>query len=471
VQISVQLISFFVLARLLTPNDIGLISVAMAFIGIAHMIRDFGLNTYMIQERELTHERICTAFTITLIISLVLFALMQLIAGPLAVFFSDDRMSWATRMLAINFLLIPFNSTTMSCLRRDMRFDILAMINVPASLVGATVAVTLAALGYGYQSLVWSAVASVATGTLGGAIYRRREFFLRPTLCEWHRVFGFGSRATFVNVFADMSSRVIEISLGRMLGFTAVGYLSRAQGVMLLFQRDLMEAINNVAFPAFARTRREGGDLESAYRRTVTAVTALAWPFYGFFALFPHESLRVLFGPQWDTSAPLVPLYCAVGAVGATIGMFYSILNSVGRVDLITRAEIICQVVRLSLILGAAVVFRDLLAVAVATLLAGLVNLPIQYWFKGKALPTVWPELLAALAVSGKLALFSLLAPAAIKLLIVFELWQVPALVVLLTAVLALASTWILGLRYFDHPILIDPVLPQRIRQLIRRRQ
>jgi lipopolysaccharide exporter len=467
-QIVLQLVSFFLLARLLTPNDIGLFSVAAAIIGVAHMVRDFGLSTYLIQEADLTQERVRTAFTITLLISLALFAVIQLIAGPMADFYSDDRMRRVVAILAFNFLFIPFNSTTLSCLRREMRFDILAMMNVPASLAGAVVAVVLAVLDFGYMSLVWSAIANTVTLCLAGGIYRRREFFLRPTLTEWRRVFHFGSRVTFVNVLSDLSSRLVELAFGRVLGFTAVGFLSRAQGIVLVFQRDIMEAINNVAFPGFARATREGGDMERIYCRTVTAVTAMAWPFYGFFALFPLESLRVMFGPQWDASAPLVPVYCLAGALAATSSLINPMLNAAGRIDLITRAEVILQPMRLLILVGTAIVFASLLPVALAAVVTTLLAIPIQYWVKGRALATRWAELRAAILASAKLTFVSLLLPGAVKLLVVAGYWVSSGLVILSAAAFALTVSWVLGLRWLDHPLVTDPIFPYRLRRLIR---
>jgi lipopolysaccharide exporter len=467
VQIGLQLASFFLLARLLTPNDIGLFSVASAFIGLAHMVRDFGLNNYLIQETELTQERVRTSFTITLLIALTLFGVMQLIAGPVGDFYHDDRMRGVITTLAFNFLMIPFNSTTMAWLRRELRFDVLAMINVPAAVASAAVAIVLAILGFGYMSLVWSSITNTAVQGLGGGIYRRHEFFLRPTLVEWRRVFGYGSRATFANVVGDLSTRITELGLGRVLGFTAVGFLSRAQGVMLMFQRDLMEAINNVAFPAFARARRAQDNLEGIYGRAVLAVTTIAWPFYGFFALFPLESLRVLFGPQWDTSASLVPVFCLVGAMAALSNMIPSMLNAYGRIDLITRSELTIQPLRLVIVVGAAIVFRDLLMVALASVVTTLLVVPFFYWLKGRALATDWGALRAATKASAKLALFALLLPGMIKLLIMSGWWAPSPFVVLATAGTALIVGWILGLRWLHHPLVTDPLFPYRLRRLI----
>jgi O-antigen/teichoic acid export membrane protein len=248
-----------------------------------------------------------------------------------------------------------------------------------------------------------------------------------------------------------------------------VAFISRAQGVMLVFQRDLMEAINNVAFPGFARARREGGDMERIYCRTVMAVTALAWPFYGFFALFPLESLRVLFGPQWDAAAPLVPLFCLAGALGAISNMIPSLLNASGRIDLITRVEMITQPLRVVVVVGAAFLFESLMPVALASVIMALLIVPMQYWIKGKALATDWGEIRASAVASAKLALASLTLPGMVKLLEVSGYWNWSGLAVLSVAAVSALVSWILGLRWLDHPLVTDPIFPERLRRLIQK--
>ena len=128
--IVLSLASFVILARLLTPEDIGIYSVAIALLSIAHIIRDFGIGAYLVQEKELTHERIQSAFTITLITAISLFFIIQAIAVPVSKFYNDNRMVGILRLISITFLIIPFNATTISILTREMNFSALFWIRL-----------------------------------------------------------------------------------------------------------------------------------------------------------------------------------------------------------------------------------------------------------------------------------------------------------------------------------------------------
>ena len=143
--ILIQLISFFVLARLLTPAQIGLYSVAAATIGLAQVVRDFGIGSYLIQETDITPERVRTAFTLTGLISLASFLILVGCAPWLAGFYDHPQLGLILQVLAINFLLIPFSSTALALLRRSMNFKALFWIATVANLISTVGAIACAA--------------------------------------------------------------------------------------------------------------------------------------------------------------------------------------------------------------------------------------------------------------------------------------------------------------------------------------
>ena len=461
--IALKLTSFFILARLLTPEEIGLFSVSAAFIGLAHVVRDFGVGSYLIQEKDLTLHRKRTAFTITLIIGLSFFFIIQLSSAPIASFYNDNRMQYVLQLLAFNFLLIPFNSVTLATLRRDMKFNVLFWINIAAAIVGTTTALTLAALDFGFMSLVWSSIANTATTCLGGLVYRRSEFWLHPSLREWRRIFSFGSQATAASVVTEIAMNTNDLIVGRLLGFSPVAILSRAQGVMYLFQRDIMSAIRNVAYPGFAKAYRDGADMEAIHTRTVTAITVIAWPFYGFLALFSLEILRVLFGPQWDEAAPLVPVFCLAGAFAAIYNLQPQLLIAMGKVNISIRATITIQLIRICSVITCAFLFKELIAFAYALLFTFFIGIFIQEYYKAKVLKTQWREKLIGLKQSFLLTITTLIIPISFQIYIhLYEIIINEYILVSFMSFIAIIS-WVVGLKLFNHPITTDPIFPDKI--------
>lgn len=128
--IALSLASNILLARLLTPEEIGLYSVSIALIGIAQVLREFGIGNYLIQVKTLTDDHIRTAFGFSLVIGASLFVIIYLIAPFAGSFYNDERVVDTIRISALNFLVLPFCSISLSLLRREMMFKRLVLINL-----------------------------------------------------------------------------------------------------------------------------------------------------------------------------------------------------------------------------------------------------------------------------------------------------------------------------------------------------
>jgi O-antigen/teichoic acid export membrane protein len=464
VLIAISLASSMLLARLLTPEEIGIYSVSLAVIGIAQVVRDFGIGNFLIQERQLTEAHIRTAFGFSLLIGSALFVIVFLAAPFVGQFYDEKRLVETMRISALNFLVLPFCSISLSLLRRDMLFKRLAAVGVAAAFTGFSVGVSLAYAGHGPNSMALGAVASnIVTGALAWLARTDRKLLL-PSLSEWRVILKFGSQSSAANVVTTISMDINDLALGRILGFAPVAMISRAQGVARIFSQEIMAAIHQVMYPAFAKAHRDGESVDAQYIRSVTTVTVVAWPFYGMASLYAHELIRLMFGPQWDEAANLVPIFCLAGVFSATTNLLLPAVMAVGRIDLFVRAELTIQPLRALLIVSAAMTFQSLEACAFAFLAVSVVSTPFLYWIKSKCLPTDYVALRRGLLASAKLAVFTLALPA----LLLTQISTPPdfggsALLLAGAATLAAAS-WLVGLYLFDHPLKGDPLMERVFR-------
>lgn len=453
----VALASSILVARILTPEEIGIYSVSLAVIAVAQVLRDFGIGSFLVQAKELTDAYIRTAFGISLVVGVALFAIVWALA-PFAVRFYDEPALLETLFLSsLNFLILPFCSISMSILRREMRFKRIAAINIAAAVASAITIVYAAYLGAGPNSMaIGSVVLSVVTG-LGTWFARSDRRFLMPALTEWRALLSYGGQATAASAVTSLAVSSNDLVLGKVLGFGPVAIISRAQGLMNLFHRDFMTAIRNVAFPAFASAHRQGLALEEKYIASVTAITAIAWPFYGMLALFPLEIMRLMFGPQWDSAAELVPIFACAGAVAATVNLVQPLLIASGRIDLATRAEFLVQPIRFAIIAATAVITKSTMACSLAYLAITVASTPIFYWFKQRSLATNFTALYRGLRRSALVAGFTLLIPAIYSVSMGLNRTDpTPTLHFLLVSLLS-ALGWIVALQWLQHPISKDP--------------
>jgi O-antigen/teichoic acid export membrane protein len=455
-----QLVSFFILARLLTPEDIGLYSVAAALIGLTQVLREFGISSYLVQEKELTEARIRSAFTISLLLSVLICLVILGLAGPVSAFYRDSRLEQVVQVLGLSFLLIPFSSTAQAILSREMKFQALFWISTTSSVLSQLAALTMAFYGLGYWSLVWASLLATVISSIGAAIAARGGFVHRLAVSEWRRIVSFGGQSVLGRIISEISLSFNDLVVGRVLGLAPVGILSRAQGVMNLCHRDFIGAIRSVAFPAFAQAHREGRNAEELHAKFITNVAAFAWPFYGCLALFPLEALNTLFGPQWDAAAPLVPVFCAAGAVAVLWSFISVLLTATGNIGSTLRIELVIQPIRIALLLAIALLWPVLPAFAWALLAIYCLQNLVAYGFKQRVLPTPFGELGKALLPSIFLSLLSLLPALLFKILLGSQLIAVHnSLGIFSLAVGITALGWFGALFGLRHPLLQDPML------------
>lgn len=383
-----------VLARLLAPEQIGVYSVSLAVIGIAQALRDLGMGSYLIQAPDLRDAHIRTAFGVTLVVGCLLFIVTLGISGRVAEFYREPRMELTLRISALNFLLLPFNTISLSLLRRAMKFKRLLYIAIVATASGTAVSVALAFAGFGENSLAIGAVTTNLITGIGAWLAREDRRFLRPAFSEWRTVLRFGGQSSLVGVVTSLSMDANDLIVGKILGFQPVAILSRAQGLMSLFNRDLMAAVRNVALPAFAAAHRDQRPLSEPFARSVAMVCVCAWSFYAILSFYALEIVDLLYGHQWHSAAPLVPIFCIAGAFAAINALTPNLLVAIGKIGVLTRLDLILQPARLLLIGVAATYFRTIEACAGAFLLSAFIAMPIFWWQKRSCVPddmaTTW---------------------------------------------------------------------------------
>ena len=471
VLIFISLVGNVILARLLTPQQIGIYSVCLAIIGIAQVMREFGIGNFLIQEKDLTDAHISTAFGITLLIGCLMFVLVFMAAPFAGSFYGEATLTRTMRISALNFLTLPFCTISLALLRRQMAFTQLIAVTLTAAVISFAATLWLAYLGYGADSMaIGSVVGNIVTGA-GAWIARTDRKLILPGFSEWRSVSSFGAQSSLANIVTSISMDINDLVAGKILGLAPVAILSRAQGLMNLFHRDLMAAVRNVALPAFSKAHREGDAIEPRHVASVTAITVFAWPFYGFVTLYALEVLRLMFGDQWDAAAPLVPLYCLAGAIQATANLILQAIMAVGRNDLVMKAELIFQPIRALLIVAAAVIFKSLMACAIAYLVAAFIYVPLVYAVKQYCIPTDFARLRANLLKSLQVSLATLFLPALLAFSEGFSRDKPAGIALLLMAAAAALLSWIAALVIFKHPVTLDPSflrIQNRVAKLLR---
>lgn len=403
--------SSMIIARLLTPAELGVFSVTMVLIGFISAMRDLGAGQYLLQEPELTPTRQRATWTVLLGMGILMGLLVVAGAYPVARFYNEPTIVPIMLVIALNFAVNPFGALTYAWLMREMRFDVVATMRFGGSLAGTITSVAMAWYGFGPISLAYGSLAGTLVNAAIGLAYRPAHFSWRPGLREVGRVIGFGSKISASVLISNIASGSPELALGKLQSLHAAGLYSRGNGLAMMFHRMVMDATNAVALPLFAKAQREQGSTVEPWLRAVSYVCALGWAFFGGIALLSFPVTRLLYGEQWDDSVVVTRLICIALAINLPAALCPHLLIGTGQASRVLKVMIATTAVQVAcVVIGA---WFGLMQAAVGYLVAQVFTLLAWLLATHRASPFEWRALADALVASMKVALLTLLVPLA----------------------------------------------------------
>lgn len=322
-----------VLARILPPEDFGLVGLAMIAVGLGKLFADLGLGPALIQRETLTERHVRVGFSISLLAGVVL-AIAGYLAAPLvASLLKDVRVTPILRVLTLAFVFSGFNIVSQALLQRRMDFRALMFIGLASYVVGyGGVGISLALQGYGVWSLVY---ASLTQATLNAALsYAVVRHSLMPLLAleETRDLASFSvgmSLTQITNYFALQGDYFV---VGRLLGPNALGLYTRAYNLMKLPLSYFVSTLSSVLFPAAARIQSDPFRFQRVYLQSSTATNLITIPAMTGIVILSPELIRGVYGPQWTGAILPLQILGAFGVLRASYNNASAFVRAKGHV-------------------------------------------------------------------------------------------------------------------------------------------
>jgi O-antigen/teichoic acid export membrane protein len=378
-------IVFLLLARLLSPEDFGLIALASAFVALAQVFVDQGFAQAIIQRDKLEPEHLNTAFWTSLVIGIILTAFGLLIAPFLAGLFDEPKLAAVVRWLSASFLLGALSGVHGAILQRDFAFRPLAVRQLFGVSSGGLLGILMALNGFG----VWSLVGQQLFGALVGTAVLWMASAWRPSLQmskkHFNDLFSFGINITGTNLLNFVNRRSDDLIIGYFLGPVALGYYSVAYRLLLILTELLAQTINSVAFPAFSRLQNERERARHAFYKLTQLASVVAFPaFLGASYVAPYV-VTGLFGKQWATSIPVMQVLSFIGILHVVLYLHHSAIRALGKPSWALNMTLLNAATNIIAFL--LVVKWGIIAVAAAYVIRGYLTAPIEVWMLQRLMP------------------------------------------------------------------------------------
>jgi O-antigen/teichoic acid export membrane protein len=345
--------SLMVLARILEPQDFGLVAMVTVVTGVFALFKDAGLSMVTVQRATIGHREISTLFWINMLVGTLLALATAGLAPSLAAFYQEERLFWVTIALATGFMLNAAGVQHSAVLQREMRFAALAAVEITAQIVSVVIGIVMALRGSGYWALVAMAVTVPAVSTIcvwsiGAWLpsMPRREAGLGTMI-------RLGGTMTLNAVVVYVAYNLDKVLLGRLWGAGALGIYGRAYQLVTIPTDNLNSAIGWVAVSALSRLQGEPERFKSYFLKGYSLVLALTLPVAIISALFADDVVLVVLGQKWTDAIPVFRLLAPTIVAFAFINPLSWFLFSTARVGRSLRMSfVIAPVVTLGYVAG-----------------------------------------------------------------------------------------------------------------------
>jgi O-antigen/teichoic acid export membrane protein len=443
-----QIASTVIISRLLTPSEVGAFAIAAVFSALATTFRDFGVAEYLIQERELTHEKIRAALTMNILVSWSMALLLVLGSSVVSDFYREPGVGDVMRVLALNFILVPFGAVTHAWFRRELNFKPVFVCNLFSHIAAFVVSVALALNGFGTLSLAWGSFAGIVAVVVATWFFKPADFPFLPGFKGLAPVFHFGKFASLIYVFGQLGRGAPELIIGRALGAADVGLFSRAGGLTEMLHRVLLRPVLLICMPYFAGQDRDKGSIAPAYANSVSLLTAAGWPFLAVTCLLASPLIHLIYGGQWSSAVPLAQVLCLACALEILYLPSREAILASG--DARRASTLQMQIVALQVLGLLASIPLGLLGACWGLVAAAMAGVALSHWQlhrlgarTGAMLQACWPSGLLTLISAGPLAAVIWFVP----------ITQENDTVWLLLGGTACTLLWLAGLRALNHPL------------------
>lgn len=351
-----QLIGFIVslvLARILLPEEFGLVGMIAVVVAIGNVLLDGGLTKSLIRDEDCDETDYSTVFFFNILAGLLIYALIYVASPLIADFYGQPVLTDIVRVYCVTIIITSFSAVQLARLTKEMAFKTQALIAIPAAVIGGITGIWMAYNGYGVWSLVWSSIVTSIISTIQMWIYSGWIPRLEFNRIKFRKHFNYGYKLTLSDLLNRIFNNIFLIVIGKYFSAAQVGFYTRAETMKQLPVNNISRALDKVIFPLFVSIQNDEVRLKRVYKKLMLMVVFVISPVLIFLAVLAEPVFIYLFTEKWLPAVPYFQILCITGILFPLHSYNLSILNVKGRSDLFLKLEVIKKVIILVTIAAA----------------------------------------------------------------------------------------------------------------------
>lgn len=373
-----------VLARLLSPEEYGLIGICMIFTTVLFGVVDSGFSTALIRKKEVFNDDYNTMFITNMVISVLMFVLLYICTPSIAAFFAQPELVDVLRAMGLLLFFQALSITQVTILTKRIDFKTKTKASLLSAIVSGVIGIAMALYGFGVWSLVGQQLSRQLLYTFCLWILIKWWPSFEFNHDSFRYMWGFGWKMTISGLLNNIWNQLYQVVVGKWYSPATLGQYTRSRDYANLFSANFTTIIQRVTYPALAEVQDDKERMVAAYRKVIKVSMFIAVIAMFSLGAVAEPFIYVLIGPKWHEAATYLPLICISMSLYPLHALNLNMLQVQGRSDIFLYLEIVKKIISIGpLMLG---IFVNIYWMLIGSIVFGIISFFLNSYFTGKQL-------------------------------------------------------------------------------------
>lgn len=369
------------LAYFLSPEDFGLVAMMAVFISIASSLMDSGFKQALIRLPDARQVDFNTAFYANILLGLVAYLLLFLTAPLISGFYGEERLTTLIRVAGLVVIINAFQVVQYACLSRALNFKVQFRAALPASIISASIAITMAYFGFG----VWALIAQMLVSAVMIVILLWFQKLWRPTLSgslvSLKSMYHFGYKLFLADLLDVVFRNIYVVVIAKYFSVSVAGLYFFADKIKELLILKIVTSIQNVTYPALVKVGSSDVNLKFGYKKLIILTTFVLSPLVLLFAALAEPIFILLLADKWLPASHYLQLMCIAGVLIPIHALNLNILKVKGRSDLSLMIEVVKKILQVAILVVS--INYGVIGVLYGQIVSSIISLGLNSYFSG----------------------------------------------------------------------------------------
>lgn len=373
----VSTIVMIILARVLSPEHYGIISIVTVFITFCNVFVVSGMGSALVQKKDADIQDYNTSFFISFMIAIILYIVLYILSPVIADFYQMDQLVYVIRVMALRLPIASINTIQQAHIQKQMAFKRFFIATLFGTVISGVIGVIMALYGFGVWALVAQYLANTIIDTIVLLIVDSWKPKLQFSFASAKKIFSFGWKVLATELVFTLESDIRSLVIGKVFGPSDLAYFDQGKKYPAILVNNVNSSINKVMLPVYSKSQDDIERLKGMLRKSVSIGVYILAPIMIGFAVLSDSFIKIILTEKWIMCKPFIIIFCLSFLTRPLETACHQAILAIGRSDVVLRMMILLNSFSIIILLIAVFVFKSVLFIAIGYLISAVVSLVI----------------------------------------------------------------------------------------------